>query len=161
MSGDGAPAAPPRVRPAVAADHAFLVEANRALARETEGHDLEPAVVAAGVAAALADAGHGTYWIAELEGRAAGCLFVTREWSDWRDGRVWWIQSVYVVAAARGRGVYRALHEHVRAAARERGDVVGLRLYVERGNSRAQATYRHLGMVDSSYVVYEEIFPRR
>jgi ribosomal protein S18 acetylase RimI-like enzyme len=80
---------------------------------------------------------------------------VTPEWSDWRNGTVWWIQSVYVAPAHRRRGVYRMLHEHVREAGRAEG-VVGLRLYVDRNNLTAQNTYGVLGMSESRYIMYEE-----
>ncbi len=153
----------------------MIVAFNRALARETEGHDLDVPTVAAGVAALLADPKKGRYFLAELEDDAsphaaerepagtreragarepAGQLMVTLEWSDWRNGPIWWIQSVYVSSQHRRRGVYRALHEHVQQAAREAG-AVGLRLYVDHDNAAAQATYRSLGMEESRYRMYE------
>jgi ribosomal protein S18 acetylase RimI-like enzyme len=122
----------------------------------TEGRSLDREVLGRGVERALGDPSRGSYYVAELGDRVAGCLLVTREWSDWRDGWFWWIQSVYVHPDFRGRGVYSSLHEEVRAAARGAGDVVGLRLYVERHNERAQRTYRRLGMRDAGYLVFEE-----
>ena len=81
---------------------------------------------------------------------------LTTEWSDWRDGWWWWIQSVYVAPEARRGGVYRALYAHVLALAGERDDVCGLRLYVERENVNAQRTYEFLGMADAGYRMYEK-----
>jgi ribosomal protein S18 acetylase RimI-like enzyme len=143
------------VRPARAGDHAALVEFNLAMARETEGRELDRERLSRGVGAALADPERGFYRIAESEGQAAGALLVTREWSDWRNGWVWWIQSVYVAREHRRRGVYSALHAHVLREARERGDVVGVRLYVDHENAAAQATYAKLGMQRSPYVMFE------
>jgi GNAT superfamily N-acetyltransferase len=144
-----------RVREARAGDAALLIDFNAAMALETEGLTLEREILARGVRAALGDAARGFYCVAELDGRPAGCLMITREWSDWRNGWAWWIQSVYVAPHARRRGVYAALHEHVLALARRAGDVVALRLYVERSNLPAQATYVRQGMAASHYLMFE------
>ena len=146
-------------RYAVAADAPTLVEFNRAMALETEARTLPSGVVAAGVEAVLRDPGHGFYVVADAGREIAGSLLVTYEWSDWRNGRFWWIQSVYVRPAHRRRGVYRALHEFVRDRARSDGGVVGLRLYVERENAAAQRTYARMGMSESAYRLYEELLP--
>jgi GNAT superfamily N-acetyltransferase len=143
-----------RIRPARPEDRDQIVRFNRAMARETEGRDLEEATIAAGVEALLADPSKGRYFLAEGV-EVAGQLMVTPEWSDWRNGPVWWIQSVYVAPAHRRRGVYRMLHEHVREAGRAEG-VVGLRLYVDRDNLTAQNTYGVLGMNESRYIMYKE-----
>jgi GNAT superfamily N-acetyltransferase len=144
-----------RVRPARPEDRDLIVRFNRAMARETEGRDLEEATIVSGVEALLADPAKGRYFLTERRAEVAGQLMVTPEWSDWRDGTVWWIQSVYVAPAHRRRGVYRKLHEHVREAGRAEG-VVGLRLYVDRNNLTAQNTYGVLGMSESRYIMYEE-----
>src|SRR5262249_52958474 len=136
----------PTVRRAVAADAPLIAEYNRRLALETEGKTLPADVVAAGVAALLADPRKGIYFIAELGGALVGQLMITTEWSDWRNGWIWWIQSVYVCHEARRRGVFRALFEHVLAAARAEPEVVGLRLLVDHANHPAQQTYHRLGM---------------
>jgi ribosomal protein S18 acetylase RimI-like enzyme len=145
------------VRPARAADRDAIAAFNAAMARETEHRELDLATLTRGVERGLADPAKGRYFVAELDGRVAGCLMVTTEWSDWRAGWFWWIQSVYVDPAQRGRGVYGALHEHVRTAARAAGDVVGIRLYVEKDNTRAQRAYRKLGMTETDYRLYEEL----
>jgi ribosomal protein S18 acetylase RimI-like enzyme len=147
------------VRDARASDVSAIVAFNLAMARETEKNELAPTVLLAGVEKALADRARGRYLVAEVGGEVAGCLLLTTEWSDWRDGWYWWIQSVYVAPEHRGGGVYSALHERVRTEARAAGDVVALRLYVERDNLRAQSTYRRLGMRETSYLLYEELFP--
>ena len=161
------------VRPARPADRDLIVGFNRAMARETEGHDLDMPTIRAGVEAVLADPAKGRYFIAECadeevgpEGaepvrstrrEAVGQLMVTLEWSDWRNGPIWWIQSVYIAPEHRRRGVYRMLHASVREAGRAAG-AVGLRLYVDRENLTAQATYVALGMQESRYIMYEEIW---
>jgi len=136
---------------------------NEALARETESKVLDRDILLRGVRAALADPDRLRYWIAVSpdSGEVVGQAAVTREWSDWRNGWLWWFQSVYVRPDARGRGVFRALHAQIRAAARDALDVVGLRLYVEQDNAAAQRTYEALGLTHGGYHVYEEIWPDR
>ena len=147
---------PLQPRLAVAGDARTLAGFNQAMALETEAKDLADGVALGGVEAALRDPVHGFYVVAETGRELAGALLVTYEWSDWRNGRIWWIQSVYVRPGHRRRGVYRALHEFVRDRARATGGVVGLRLYVERENATAQRTYAALGMRETPYLVYEE-----
>jgi GNAT superfamily N-acetyltransferase len=144
-----------RIRDADRDDADFLVAGNVAMALEAERKQLDPAIVARGVRAVLDDHAKGRYFVAELAGERVGQLMITDEWSDWRNGRFWWIQSVFVLPAARRRGVFRALFGHVEQLARSAADVCGLRLYVERGNLRAQATYRHCGLDDGGYLVME------
>ena len=127
------------------------------MALETEAKSLPMETLLPGVEAVLRDPDHGFYLVADSGGEIAGSLLVTFEWSDWRNGRMWWIQSVYVRPAHRRRGVYRALHEAVRERARAAGDVVGVRLYVERENVAAQRTYAALGMSETPYRIYEEM----
>lgn len=146
------------VRSAGEGDHAFLVAGNLALARESEGLVLDEDTVRRGVAACLADPQKGFYLIAEDEtGARVGQLMVTSEWSDWRAGVFLWIQSVYVVSDARRRGVYSALHRELMRLATAAKDVVGVRLYVDRDNLGAQATYRAMGMSESHYALYERV----
>ena len=144
-----------RIRPALPADADFLAHGNAAMALETEHKHLDPAVVAAGVRAALSDTAKGRYFIAERDGVPVGQLMITYEWSDWRNGTFWWIQSVYVLPEARRSGVFRALFRHVEQLAAGDPGVCGIRLYVEHENTRAQATYRHCGLDDAGYAVME------
>jgi GNAT superfamily N-acetyltransferase len=150
----------PRIRPAVPADLVTIVEFNSLLASETESKTLDRTILEAGVASALADPDRLRYWVAELDGepQPVGQAAVTREWSDWRMGWIWWFQSVYVAAPFRGRGVFRALYQHVRDEARSLRDVIGLRLYVEDANEPAQRTYQSLGMKPGGYSVYQELW---
>lgn len=145
------------IRPARADDLETVVEFNAALAWESEHLTLDRAVLRPGVAAGLADPNKARYFIAESAGRVVGQLMLTLEWSDWRNGWIWWIQSVYVVPESRRGGVFRTLYQHVTEAARAAGNVVGLRLYMERDNSRAEATYLAVGMERTPYVVLERI----
>jgi GNAT superfamily N-acetyltransferase len=149
------------LRAATAADLETLAAWAEAMALETEGKSLDAATIRAGIAAGLADPHKARYLIAERAGRAVGTLMLTTEWSDWRNGWWWWIQSVYVAPDARRLGVFRALYAHVEAQARATPGVCGLRLYVENDNTRAQAVYAALGMVDAHYRVFEAGFPRR
>ena len=153
------PPPPVRVRPASAGDADAIVAFNAAMAFETEGKRLRPEVLGPGVRRMLAEPNLGFYLVAEAAGEAVACLMVTTEWSDWRNGRFWWIQSVYVQPAWRRRGVFRALYDAVRERARREPDVCGLRLYVEQENVTAQATYRSLGMAKTDYYVFEELKP--
>jgi GNAT superfamily N-acetyltransferase len=151
------------IREARACDGAVIVEFNRCLALETEAKVLAPATLESGVAAALEDPERIRYWIAEFDesDSAVGQAAVTREWSDWRDGWIWWLQSVYVSPPARGQGVFRALYRHIRDEARALRDVIGLRLYVENSNQAAQRTYQSLGMSPGNYSVYQELWYER
>ena len=147
-------------RLAVAGDAATLAGFNRAMALETEDRVLADGNLVAAVETVLRDSGHGFYAVADTGHELAGALLVTYEWSDWRNGRFWWIQSVYVRPEYRRQGIYRTLHEFVRDRARADGGVVGLRLYVERENVGAQRTYAALGMSETVYRMYEEILSR-
>ncbi len=132
---------------------------NIAMAMETESRELDPARVRRGVAAVLKNPQLGFYLVAQVDDAPVGSLMVTNEWSDWRDGMFWWIQSVYVAPAQRGRGIYRQLYEDVLARAMNDGGVCGIRLYVERDNKVAQDVYRALGMSSSGYLVFEHSLP--
>ncbi len=146
-----------KVRSATAAEAGRIAGFNRALALETEGLALEEKTVAAGVVALMGHPERGFYLVAEVAGAVAGCLLITYEWSDWRNRMFWWIQSVYVKPEFRGRGVYSALDEKVRELAAREGNVCGFRLYVHKGNARAQEVYRSLGMEETAYLVYEDL----
>ncbi len=146
------------VRAASAQDLATLVEFNRAMAAETEDKGLDEVALRAGIAYLLKHPAEGFYLVAEIDAVVAGALMVTFEWSDWRNGRFWWIQSVYVGPAFRRKGVYSALHQTVRQKALRDSQACGIRLYVETENLGAQATYAGLGMTETAYRLYEEEF---
>ncbi|RAP57077.1 GNAT family N-acetyltransferase [Oleiagrimonas sp. MCCC 1A03011] len=145
------------IRPATPNDLDHLVAWNAAMAAETEDKTLDRAVLTAGVRGVLDEPRRGFYLIAERDGEPVGSLLVTYEWSDWRNGDFFWIQSVYVVESARRSGVFRALYAAVEQRAREAG-AVGMRLYVEHENHRAQKTYEGLGMQRCDYHMYEVEF---
>lgn len=142
------------IRRAASNDADAIARWNIAMAWETEQKQLDPATIRRGVDAVFDEPRRGFYLIAELDGAAVGCLLVTYEWSDWRCGDFWWVQSVYVVPEARRSGAFRAMYSHVKAMAEDAG-AVGLRLYVELENERAQATYAGLGMERCHYFMYE------
>jgi GNAT superfamily N-acetyltransferase len=150
---------PVRVRPAGREEAATIVDFQLRMARETEELELDPDTLARGVDGVFAEPTRGTYWVAEEAGRIVGSLLVTYEWSDWRNGPIWWIQSVYVQPEERGRGVYRQLYEHLRRAVEAAPEVQGLRLYVERRNIGAQRAYERLGMTKEHYEMYEWLKP--
>jgi GNAT superfamily N-acetyltransferase len=145
------------IRAAERSDISHVAQWNAAMAWETEHKTLDPVVLQRGVTAVFDEPRRGFYLVAEVDGTPAGCLLVTYEWSDWRAGDFWWIQSVYVTEAARRHGVFRSLYEDVKQRARQAG-AVGLRLYVETENERAQRTYAGLGMSRCHYFMYETEF---
>ena len=145
------------IREATAADRPTIAGFNSLMAEETEGKALDPDVVGPGVGAVLNDPTKGRYWLATVDGEAAGQIMVTYEWSDWRNGMLWWIQSVYVAQRFRRQGVFSALYKHVESVARADKNVRGLRLYVENSNERAQDTYRAFKMTQP-YLVMESLF---
>lgn len=147
------------ISPALLRHAASIVSNNAAMALETEQKILDPERLERGVLAILSDPGKGFYLVAEDEaGGVLGQLMVTFEWSDWRNGTFWWIQSVYVVPEARRCGVYRSLYAMVLDLARADGGVCGVRLYVERENERAMSTYKALGMSRAQYEMFEVDF---
>jgi GNAT superfamily N-acetyltransferase len=150
-------------------EHCFMIEVRKGrpedaliiadfqiqLAAETEHLELDRMVVEKGVQAVFDDASKGAYWVAESDGHVVGCLLTVPEWSDWRNGTVLWIHSVYVVVEARRLGVFRALYGGLKAEVESSDDLRGLRLYVEKENERAQDVYRAMGMSDTRYHLFE------
>jgi ribosomal protein S18 acetylase RimI-like enzyme len=147
----------PVIREADLDDTQRIVLFNQAMARETEGRELDRKTLTQGVESLLKNPSRGRYFVAVKDDEVVGQVMVTTEWSDWRNGSVWWLQSVYVSKRHRREGVYRLLHEHVRETARTE-KVIGIRLYVERDNLPAQETYRALGMDPSQYLMFEEMW---
>ena len=133
----------------------IIAEFNLLLAKETEGLHLDPPRVNAGVAALLADPSKGIYYLAEVKGTIAGQLMITYEWSDWRNGMIWWLQSVYVRRDFRRKGVFRELFRHLQDLARSQDEVCTLRLYMHSENHTARSSYEKLGMSRTQYEVFE------
>lgn len=132
---------------------------NVELAKESENLVLDPARVKAGVEALLRDPAKGTYFVAEAEGAVVGQLCITHEWSDWRNGDFWWLQSVFVRSDFRRRGVFLALFDFILAKAKQKGNVAGIRLYVEKNNNRALKAYARLQLKETHYHVRERLVP--
>jgi GNAT superfamily N-acetyltransferase len=148
------------IRDATRKDIPFLVDSNASMALETEDRELDRTLLSAGVDGVFDHPQRGFYLVAEEADRRIGCLLITFEWSDWRNGLWWWLQSVFVVPDARRRGVFQALYADVERRARDAADVIGLRLYVERENTRAQATYLGRGMCETPYRFFEAPFTK-
>ena len=146
-----------KVRRAAADDVGFILDSNLNMAAETEDVGLQPQRLRGGIEYLLGHPQEGLYLVAERGAVPVGTLMITFEWSDWRNGRFWWIQSVYVPSTHRRQGVYRAMHEAVRQLAHTDPQACGLRLYVERENTTAQRTYQHIGMSETHYRLYEEL----
>jgi len=137
---------------------ALIAKFNQAMALETEDKVLDPDLINRGVLAVFDNPQLGFYLMAEVDGVPVGSLMITTEWSDWRNGLFWWIQSVYVDPEYRRQGVFRSLYNKVHAMAEEDPAVCGIRLYVEQDNENAQRTYTSLGMTETAYRLYEETF---
>ncbi len=136
-------------------DASNIVDFQIRMAKEAEDLSLDRPTVEKGVQAVFDDPHKGAYWIAELDGIVAGCLLTVPEWSDWRNGTVLWIHSVYVIPSARRRGIFRMMYENLKTTVEQSADLRGLRLYVERENERAQKTYSAMGMDGNHYKLFE------
>ena len=147
------------IRRALSQDTAELAEFNIKMAHETEGIELIPEVITAGVKTMIDNPQMGFYLVVELDNGIQASLMITTEWSDWRNGIFWWIQSVYVRPQYRRQGLYRELYLRVKELAEQEAAVCGFRLYVERDNTAAQTTYESLGMIETEYKMFEELHP--
>jgi ribosomal protein S18 acetylase RimI-like enzyme len=147
-----------QLRTAVLEDWPLIVDFNQRLAAETEDTELNVELLTAGVRAALADSAKARYFVAAAGEAVVGQLMHTWEWSDWRNGMIWWLQSVYVEPEHRGRGVFRMLYDHVEGLAENDPGVVGIRLYVETENAAARAVYKKLGMRPGGYDVMQRLW---
>lgn len=143
------------IRQANPADSESIVEFQLAMALETEQLQLDEPTVIKGVAAVFADPSKGIYYVAEVNGRVVGSLLTTFEWSDWRNGTVLWIQSVYVRPEYRKQSVFSALYKHVREKVTHSTELRGIRLYADKTNTTAHGVYEHLGMTCEHYQMYE------
>ncbi len=146
---------PIEIRPARPEDAGAIVDFQLQMARETEGLELDLPAVIRGVRAVFDDPSKGEYWVAEAGGRVVSSLMTTYEWSDWRNGTVLWIQSVYVLPELRGSGVYRRMYEHLKERVQASPGLVGIRLYVDRRNTAAQRVYERVGMSREHYEMFE------
>ena len=147
-----------KIREASEKDIPVIVQYNLSLASETESKTLDKKTLSLGVQAAIANSERCRYFVAEQSNRVVGQIMITYEWSDWRNGCIWWIQSVYVDAEFRRQGVFKQLYQHVKDAAEKESECCGLRLYVEQENHGAQSTYKKLGMNAPGYLVFEKLW---
>lgn len=145
------------IRDATTSDAEIIATFNATMAKETEDKALAPETLLAGVSALLHDDTKGRYWLACEQDMPVGQIMVTWEWSDWRNGYFWWIQSVYVAPTHRRRGVFRALYDAVAQAAKQSQNAVGIRLYVEKDNANAISTYDSIGFTDAGYLLLERL----
>ena len=146
------------LRAAQVTDIERIADFNAAMALETEHKVLDMAILRDGVAAVFAEPAHGFYRVVEVDGEVVAACLITYEWSDWRNGRWWWLQSVYVQPEFRGRGVFSALYRQLRAEAANTSGICGLRLYVEADNARARGVYVALGMHEEPYRMLQDSF---
>ena len=148
------------IRQAVSTDVETIAQFNIALCRETEGRELDPVTVTHGVRRFVTESKRGRYFVAVIDGQVVGQAAHTFEWSDWRNGEIWWIQSVYVHPDFRSKGVFRTLFMHIKELGETDADCCGIRLYMERENETARESYRRLGFSETGYVVFERLFSR-
>jgi ribosomal protein S18 acetylase RimI-like enzyme len=144
------------IRVAKHSDVISLVKFNQLMAWETEQKKLNEDILSKGVSALISDDNKGFYLVAEQNSVVVGSLMVTTEWSDWRNGVFWWVQSVYISPDYRRKGIYAQLYREVKMLAERQTGVCGFRLYVEKENLIAQKTYESLGMHPTHYLMYEE-----
>ena len=144
-----------RIRPATQTDIPLLISFQQSLARETESVDLDPSILQQGMIRMFEDPTRGAYYVAEVDGDIAGCHMLTYEWSDWRNGTVYWLQSVYVKAEYRKHGVFKAMFDKLMNTINTDPDIKGLRLYVDKSNGRAMQVYAAMGMNGDHYTVFE------
>ncbi len=145
------------IREAMLSDYMIISRFQEKMAMETENLHLNPETVQAGVKAVFADPSRGSYYIAETRGAIAGCLLTTFEWSDWRNGWILWIQSVYVSPEHRKQGVFKMLYLHIKQMVEDVADFKGIRLYVDKTNEGANSVYRRCGMDAEHYRLFEWI----
>lgn len=145
------------IRTANRDDAAQILEYQLMLAHETETVALDKLVVSKGIKAVFDDPGKGTYYVAQQKEQVIGCCLITFEWSEWRNGTVWWLQSVYVDIRHRRNGVFKKMYEHLTKTIAQNPAILGLRLYVDKSNLRAQKVYGTLGMNGEHYTVYERM----
>ena len=144
-----------KIRTANHSDHNAIVDFQIKMAKETEDFDLNPDLVTKGVEAVLSDSNKGVYYVAENNGKVLASLLTTYEWSDWRNGLVLWIQSVYVLPEFRGQGIFKEMYHFLRSKVQNDNSLLGLRLYVEKDNKNAQKVYTKLGMDGEHYQMFE------
>jgi GNAT superfamily N-acetyltransferase len=145
------------IRTATVTEIAMLIGFQQRLARETENLELDITTLKKGMQAMFQDPSKGVYYVAVEGQQIVGCFMITFEWSDWRNGMVWWLQSVYVIDAYRKHGVFRLMYNHLMNVIQNDPSIMGLRLYVDKTNTRAQQVYTTMGMNGEHYTLYERM----
>jgi len=143
------------IRQASVTDAQFIIDFQLFMAKETENLDLVPRIVTKGVEAVFQDLNKGIYFVAEFENKVVASLMITYEWSDWRNGNVWWIQSVYVLPEVRRMGIFRQMYSYLKNIVEKDVNLRGLRLYVDKTNTKAQKVYQEMGMNGEHYQLFE------
>jgi ribosomal protein S18 acetylase RimI-like enzyme len=144
-----------KIRKAIIEDLETIVKFNYNLAKQTEDKELDLEILTKGVRAMLNDTSKGQYYVYEIDGKVVGQIMNTYEWSDWRNGTFLWVQSVYVDEEHRRKGIFKELYNHVKQICDNDEKIAGIRLYVEKENFNAKATYKSLGMDECNYHMYE------
>lgn len=144
-----------QIRTAKITDIDSIVEFQLKMANETEGIELHLPTVKNGVTAVIQDIKKGQYYVAEIEGKVVASLLTTYEWSDWRNGTVLWIQSVFVLKEYRRKGVYRSMYSFIKNMVLKEKNLNGIRLYADKSNYPAHKTYKQLGMNPDHYITFE------
>jgi RimJ/RimL family protein N-acetyltransferase len=134
-----------------------LVEFQQGLASETENLSLDNDTLRKGLSTLFDDPSKGVYFVVLDGDTPVGCHLITYEWSEWRNGMVWWMQSVYITKAYRQQGVFRMMFDNIMRIIDETPGLLGLRLYVDKSNEKAMRVYESLGMDGSHYTVYEKM----
>lgn len=144
-----------QVRKATTKDIPSIVDFQIRMAAETEGVELDKPTVLKGVTAVVNDTNKGQYYVTEIKNIVVASLLTTYEWSDWRNGTILWIQSVYVLNEYRRKGIYRNMYSHIKQLVLENQELNGIRLYADKSNLTAHKTYQELGMSPEHYITFE------
>ena len=146
-----------KVREATIVESEIIINFQINMALETENLELDKSSVRKGINAVFKDLLKGKYYVAEEGNRVVGSLLTTTEWSDWKNGTILWIQSVYVIPEYRKKGVFKQMYDYLKKMVEESDELIGLRLYVNKTNIIAQKTYEKIGMNGEHYKLYEWI----
>jgi len=143
------------IREAKEKDISILIDFQQRLANESEGVKLDGTILHAGLQAMFDDPAKGIYYVVEDGEEIIGCHLITYEWSDWRNGLIWWLQSVYVKESHRKKGIFKMMYDNILRIIKADSNLIGLRLYVDKTNARAIKVYESMGMDGSHYTVFE------
>lgn len=144
------------IRKATKQDYETIIDCQIKMADETEKLTLNRDTVSKGVFEILNDSPLGYYLVAENEQNLVlGVMMVLYEWSDWRNGKVLWIHSLYVLPIYRKLGVFKTFYSYLKNIINSSDEYKGLRLFVEKNNRNAQKAYESAGMTNEHYELFE------